>query len=162
MNYRVVYDIQEVMYPGWWIFVAGILFISVGLGIIFFSDSKLVNSLIEPSAKQRMVMPIVSCIFGSLWIGFGIIHYSGFARLRTAARDGYAQIVEGKVEQFVSAPRGREQETFIVNGQYFAYSYYDLTKGFNKTQSHGGPMREGLQVRITHLDGSIVKLEIAE
>jgi hypothetical protein len=28
-------------------------------------------------------------------------------------------------------------------------------------KSHGGPMREGLQLRITHVDGSIGKLEIA-
>ena len=48
-----------------------------------------------------------------------------------------------------------------MNGQYFSYSDYDLTKGFNQTQSHAGPLKEGVQVRITHVDGSIVKLEIA-
>lgn len=57
---------------------------------------------------------------------------------------------------------GHARETFVVNGQYFSYSDYDLTQGFNQTQSHGGPIKEGLQVRITHVDGSIVKLEIAQ
>ncbi|MGH9970245.1 MAG: hypothetical protein ACREBG_20950 [Pyrinomonadaceae bacterium] len=56
---------------------------------------------------------------------------------------------------------GHADETFVVDGHRFSYSDYDETKGFNRTQSHGGPMREGLQVRITHVDGSIVKLEIA-
>jgi hypothetical protein len=163
MDYQVAYDIQEVMYPGWWIFGVGILFFSVGLGIILFGDSKLLNSIIESSSKQRVVMPIIGCIFGALWIGLGIINYSNFANLRTAARDGSTEIVEGKVEQFVPMPyEGHAQETFIVNGRYFAYSDYDQTKGFNRTQSHGGPMKEGLQVRITHVDGSIVKLEIAK
>ena len=163
MDYQVAYDIQEVMYPGWWIFGSGIFFLSVGLGTIFFGDSKLLNSIIESSTKQRLVMPFLSCIFGALWVGAGVINYSNFANLRAAARDGSTEIVEGKVEQFVPMPyTGHAQETFIVNGRYFAYSDYDQTKGFNRTQSHGGPMKEGLQVRITHVDGSIVKLEIAK
>lgn len=163
MEYQVAYDIQEVMYPGWWIFGVGTLFFSVGLGIILFGDSKPLNKIIESSTKQRVVMPIAGSIFGALWIGFGVINYSNFANLRTAARNGSTEIVEGKVEQFVPMPfEGHAQETFIVNGRYFAYSDYDQTKGFNRTQSHGGPMKEGLQVRITHVDGSIVKLEIAE
>ena len=163
MDYQVAYDIQEVMYPGWWIFGVGIFFLSVGLGVIFFGDSKLLNSIIERSTKQRLVMPFLSCIFGALWIGTGVINYSNFANLRAAARDGSTEIVEGKVEQFVPMPyTGHAQETFLVNGSYFAYSDYDLTKGFNRTQSHGGPIKEGLHVRITHVDGSIVKLEIAK
>ncbi len=163
MDYQVAYDIQEVMYPGWWIFGVGILFVSIGLGIILFGDSNVLDSIIEKSTKQRVVIPIVSCIFGALWIGAGVINYSNFANLRGAARNGSTEIVEGKVEQFVPMPSGgHANETFIVNGRYFAYSDYDQTKGFNQTQSHGGPMREGLQVRITHVDGPIVKLEIAK
>ena|SRR5215204_11577 len=162
MNYQVAYDIQNVMYPGWWIFGMGILFFAVGLGIIFFGDTKVLDSIIESSTKQRVVMPILSCVFGSLTIGGGIINYSNFANLRSAARNGSSEIVEGKVEQFVPMPYGgHARETFIVNERYFSYSDYDLTRGFNNTQSHGGPIKEGLQVRITHVDGSIVKLEIA-
>ena len=163
MEYQVAYDIQNVMYPGWWIFAVGLLFFSVGLVIIFFGDRKPLNSIIESSTKQRVVMPIFSCIFASLWIGFGIMNYSNFANLRTDAANGSTEVVEGKVEQFVPMPyHGHAQETFIVNGRYFSYSDYDQTKGFNNTQSHGGPMKEGLQVRITHVDGSIVKLEVAK
>ena len=108
-------------------------------------------------------MPIFSCVFGSLWIGAGIINYSNFASLRTAAQNGAVDVVEGKVEQFVPMPwSGHANETFVVGGQYFSYSDYDMTKGFNQTQSHGGPIHEGLQVRIAHVNGSIVKLEIAQ
>jgi hypothetical protein len=163
MNYQVVYDIREVIYPGWWIFAIGILLFSLGLGIIFFGDKKPLNSIIGSSTKQRIVMPIFASIFGAVWVGGGVLNYSNFANLRTAARNGSTEVVEGKVEQFVPMPpEGHAKETFIVNGQYFAYSDYDMTKGFNHTQSHGGPMKEGLQVRITHVDGSIVKLEIAQ
>ena len=161
MDYQVAYDIQEVIYPGWWIFAAGALLFCVGLVIVLFGDRKLLNSIIDPSTKQRVVMPVFSCIFGSIFIGAGIINYSNFSNLRADARNGSTEIVEGKVEQFVPKA-GREQETFIVNGRYFAYSGYEMNKGFNRTQSDGGPMKEGLQVRITHVDGDIVKLEIAK
>lgn len=163
MDYQVAYDIQNVMYPNWWFFAVPLLMFSVGLAIIFFADREPLNSIIESSTKQRVVMPILLCVFGSLLIGAGIVNYSHFANLRTDAANGSTEVVEGKVEQFVPMPyHGHADETFIVNGRYFAYSDYDLTKGFNNTQSHGGPMKEGLQVRITHVDGSIVKLEIAK
>lgn len=162
MNYQIAYDIEQVWYPGWWLFASGILIFSVGLATIVFADSKAFSWMVDRLPKQGMLMSIFICVFGSLLIGAGIINYSNFANLRQAARDGSVEIAEGKVEQFVPMPyEGHAQETFVVNGQYFALSDYDLTKGFNKTQSHGGPLKEGLQVRITHVDGSIVKLEIA-
>ena len=162
MNYQIAYDIEQVWYPGWWLFGSGILIFSVGLATIVFADSKAFSWMVDRLPKQGMLMSIFICVFGSLLIGAGIINYSNFANLRQAARDGSVEIAEGKVEQFVPMPyEGHAQETFVVNGQYFALSDYDLTKGFNKTQSHGGPLKEGLQVRITHVDGSIVKLEIA-
>lgn len=159
MNYQVAYDIQQVWYSGWWLFAIGIFLFSLGLGTIVFDGWKFFSRILP---SHGIVVSIFICVFGSFWIGAGIINYSNFANLREAARDGSAQIAEGKVEQFVPMPyEGHAQETFVVNGQYFAYSDYDMTKGFNQSQSHGGPLKEGLQVRITHVDGSIVKLEIA-
>jgi hypothetical protein len=163
MEYQVAYDIQQVTYPGWWIFVVGLVFFFVGLIILLFSDTKALDSIVESSKKQRIWMPILSIIFGSLWVGAGVINYSNFADLRNAAQNGSSEVVEGQVREFVPMPyEGHANETFVVNGKYFAYSDYDETKGFNHTQSHGGPMKEGLQVRITHVDGSIVKLEIGK
>jgi hypothetical protein len=52
-------------------------------------------------------------------------------------------------------------ERFTVNGVEFSQSDYVVTCGFNDTASHGGPIREGLQVRIHYVDNAILKLEIA-
>ena len=57
--------------------------------------------------------------------------------------------------------QGHSLESFEVNGHRFAYSDYIVTAGFNNTQSHGGPIREGLQVRIVAVDGRIARLEVA-
>jgi hypothetical protein len=49
-----------------------------------------------------------------------------------------------------------------VHGVRFQYSDYVITAGFNNTSSHGGPIREGLPVRIWYLDGEILRLDIAK
>jgi hypothetical protein len=85
-------------------------------------------------------------------------------RAARAAADSSTPVVEGQVENFKPAPaEGHQDETFTVKGVRFAYSDYVITGGFNQTQSHGGPIREGLPVRIHYLPPSnlIVKLEVA-
>ena len=162
MEYQVAYDIQQVAYPGWWIFGVGLVFISVGTAALLLRNNPIYSSVFDTTGIQRTLMPVFAIGFGLLWVGIGALNHSHFANLRDAARNGGAEVIEGEVKQFVPMPyEGHAQETFVVDGRHFSYSDYDETKGFNHTQSHGGPMREGLQVRITHVDGSIVKLEIA-
>ena len=99
--------------------------------------------------------------FGGLWER-GISYDS--TRAAQAAVDPHTPVVEGRVENFRPAPaEGHRDETFTVNGVPFAYSDYSITGGFNQTQSHGGPIREGLSVRIHYLPPSnlIVKVEVA-
>jgi len=91
----------------------------------------------------------------------GVARAAGLAR---AAQDSTTPVVVGRVENFTPAPaEGHQDETFTVAGVRFAYSDYVITGGFNQSQSHGGPMRDGLLVRIHYLPPSnmIVKLEIA-
>ncbi|WP_322021733.1 MULTISPECIES: hypothetical protein [unclassified Burkholderia] len=52
-------------------------------------------------------------------------------------------------------------ERFCVGQVCFSYSDYVVTGGFNNTASHGGPIRAGLPVRGSYVDGLIVKLEVA-
>ena len=101
--------------------------------------------------------------FGIVWTGAWALNYSLYARLHDAVDRKEYRVVEGRVTEFVPMPyQGHANESFVVSGHRFSYSDYDLTKGFNWTQSHGGPIRENLQVRITYVDDSIVKLEIAK
>ncbi|WP_430913638.1 hypothetical protein [Methylobacterium sp. sgz302541] len=79
-----------------------------------------------------------------------------------AVTSNRCRTVEGRVAHFHPMPyAGHDKERFEVNGVPFAYSDYLISGGFNTSASHGGPIREGLPVRICHLDGLIVRLEIA-
>ena len=78
-----------------------------------------------------------------------------------ALASGKASYVEGTVDNFVPMPYGgHANETFTVKGVPFSYSDGDVSAGFNNPSSHGGPIHQGLPVRIWYVGNEIVKLEI--
>jgi hypothetical protein len=88
--------------------------------------------------------------------------YAEYRRLSTALASGKVEVVEGRVEDFdPMPPGGHKMERFCVRDRCFEYSDFELTNGFNNTASHGGPVRPGLLVRVTHYYGTIVRLEVA-
>jgi hypothetical protein len=84
-------------------------------------------------------------------------------RLRKAVRDGTAQLIEGYVTHFSPMPyEGHADESFVINGNTLAYSDFNVTGCFNNTSSHGGPIREGLRIRIWVVNDCIARLEVAD
>jgi hypothetical protein len=116
--------------------------------------------------------PRLSYVFVILWvlmwfaIGFPATRHviREEATCKMWARSGQFSVVEGRVSNFRPMPyTGHAAESFTVNGLLFSYSDFDKSKcGFRNTASHGGPIREGLQVRIAAHAGRILKLEVAE
>src|SRR5262245_32044716 len=53
---------------------------------------------------------------------------------------------------------GQAKESFVVNGRRFEYSDYTATAEFNHARSHGGPMREGIHVRIARWEDLLDEL----
>ena len=101
--------------------------------------------------------------FGVTWTAaaFGST-YLGYRALAGAVRENRAQVVEGRVGDFRPlAAQAHGQERFCVNGKCFFYSDYLVSAGFSQTAAHGGPIREGLPVRVTYVGNDIVKLEVA-
>lgn len=76
---------------------------------------------------------------------------------------GHFETVEGTVGKFHPMPyRGHDEESFSVNGVDFSYSDFVGTSScFKQTASHGGPIRDGLRVRIAYVDNCILRLEVA-
>lgn len=80
------------------------------------------------------------------------------------------RVVEGVVEDFKPKKLFTKNkiERFSVNGVRFSYSDLIRNPGFRHSNAYGGPIREGLQVRISYmiinqaLDKWILKLEIAK
>ena len=166
MQYEVVFDVTQSGYRGWLFSSFGLVVIL--LGAVFRHFYPIICSKIGYSPEIRY--PRATAIFFYLSYCFGVLWtitaffstYSEYINLRDGLQNGGADLVEGQVTHFFSMPyEGHIHETFVVGGKRFSYSDYEPSSGFNNTRSHGGPIREGLQVRIWHIDGRIARLEIA-
>lgn len=63
---------------------------------------------------------------------------------------------------FVPQPcNGKGMERFEVQGRIFEYSDYRVTPGFRTSVCNGGPIREGLRIRVSHSGNLILRLEVA-
>ena len=69
---------------------------------------------------------------------------------------GKTSYVEGTVADLKTVPK---MESFSVKGVCFNYSDDVITEGFNNMSSRGGPIRQGLYVRIWYVGNVILKLE---
>jgi hypothetical protein len=74
--------------------------------------------------------------------------------------DGQAELVEGPVT--IDFEVFGKNECISVAAHSFCYSDSNVTAGFNRTRALGGPLRNGLQVRISSIGDTIVRVEVAE
>jgi hypothetical protein len=137
-------------------------------GIILFGIIAAVVAIIQRwgrLSKSFIVLTVVVCaVF--LLLAFYAFRAPGVQDMYARAREAYVQgqysTVEGTVTNFHPMPySGHQDETFSVNGMQFSYSDYVLIPCFNNTSSHGGPIHEGLRVRIAYSGNCILKLEVS-
>jgi hypothetical protein len=160
MSYQLVFDVGMEGYRGWtllWLFV---LFSVVGAGWILLRRR-------YPTSRRSRLARIGPYLFTSVTVPAmlvgNITTYLEYRELISRLRTGEFKIVEGRVEQFDPMPwEGHKNESFVVDGHRYSYSDYDGGVGFNRTSSHGGPIRQGLNVRIADINGVIARLEIAQ
>jgi hypothetical protein len=80
-----------------------------------------------------------------------------------ALRSGEYNIIEGPVEDFRPMPdNGSSKESFSIAGQMFSYSddpSAAITPCFNQTKPHGGPVRDGLRLRVRFVGECILEIE---
>lgn len=78
-----------------------------------------------------------------------------------AAKQRNCAIAEGRVSDFhPMPPGGHDTERFKVGGVPFSYSDDVVTAGFHQSAARGGPIREGLPVRICYAGESILRLQV--
>ena len=156
MDYTTVFDVTQSGFRQWWFAASGLIFIAVGLAL---------PALIRAGVFHK-VPPFMEKWFPRVILGFAIFwtlaSFVGtfgdyWIAVRTM-RSNQAQVIEGVVTEFKPMPRS--MESFVVSGVRFQYSDYVVTAGFNNTASHGGPIREGLPVKIWYSGSRILRLDV--
>lgn len=164
MNYVLVFDAGARGYSTWTFAAAGLPLVAIGIGLVRYREAlaKRLTGHVSPRVARALGYSFLG--FALLWTGLVFTATRSESKtLRDALQNGSAEVVEGRVEGFVPMPyTGHARERFTVCGVPFSYSDYEVTEGFNRTSSHGGPLREGSWVRITHVGNLIGRLEIAQ
>jgi hypothetical protein len=159
-SYHVVFDLAAAGYRAWWFSAWGLLFIA--FGIFALRNPKFMPVRGKP--RFRKVFLIFWTCFACAWtLGSFYSTFSEYRRLQSAYDRHDYQVVEGRVEDFHPLPWALHGvESFSVKGVTFKYATGLVTAGFNHDSGHGGPIREGLQVRVWYVGNAIIHLEVEE
>jgi hypothetical protein len=161
MSYVTVFDASLHPYRNLSFVLPGFGFVMLGAIMVF--QPKWVETVFRKPFRHRYIFRWFFFLFSVSWVvtaGASVLR-DAISASRSAA-SGNCETVEGRVEHFHPMPAGgHDVEHFDVQGVDFSYSDYIVTAGFNNTSSHGGPVREGLPVRICYRDGEILRLAVA-
>jgi hypothetical protein len=159
-QFQTVFDLAVVGYTGWQFATPGLILAAVGALLVL--APRLFDGLSWGFIKGagRGIFSWIFFLFAAGWTVFALgSTYSEYAELRGRQQSGRFESVEGIIENLKSDAK---VESFDVRGVHFEYSYFVVSAGFNTPATHGGPMRANLYVRIEHVDGKIIRLEIRE
>ena len=164
MMFRTVFDAAREGDSIWWFPAFGLIFVAVGALLVF--RPALMQRYLRSGLQGtfRTIFSWCFFLFALLWttgsfVITGLQHHAATSLLSS----GQYAILEGPVSNFVPMPyAGHAMESFTVGGRRFSYSDYVVTAGFHNTASHGGPIREGLYVRIAYSGNLILRLDIAQ
>ena len=137
-------------------------------GIILFGITAAVVGIIQRRGRFSKGFIVLIAFVCAIFLLLAVLAFRApgvqgmYTRARVAYLEGRYSTVEGTVTNFHPMPySGHQDETFSVNGVKFSYSDYVLIPCFNNTASHGGPLHEGLRVRIAYSGNCILKLEVS-
>jgi hypothetical protein len=159
MHYSLVYDFSSEPFWMWRTSAIGLALVLGGLVLLRLKA--------RPTWNFARAKPLgaFALLFGVLIVCWAFPqNYSRYRYLHKELDAGRLKTVTGNVSGFHPMPRGgHDTERLWVEGVKFSSSdFNEMRGGFNNTSSHGGPIREGLPVRIGYVDGSILRLEIGQ
>jgi len=155
-GYRTVFDVEQSGYRHWGFAASGLVFVAVGFAMPALFRLGIIPK--SPAWMQKW-LPRVFVGFATLWTAAAFVGtFVDYRKAVNALHSGQAKVVEGRVDHYAQV--ANKSESFEVNGVKFWYSDGVLIAGFNHTAVEGGPIRQGLPVRISYWNGQILRLQI--
>jgi branched-subunit amino acid transport protein len=174
LNFSVVFDAADSFVPARLPFILAFAVAILGACVIAAllvrqeSQRRALNGGRTRIGITSLVVTLFIIITGSVIVVM-VTGLSSASAQDTARAIESSAVVEGSVEHFHPMPGGgHDSERFEVAGVHFEYSHWSISQGFNQDVTVGGPIREGLYVRIHYVRladesfGTIVRLEIRQ
>jgi hypothetical protein len=157
-HYHTVYDFADRL-PRFGFMFFPLIFVAVGIGIYFyykkFVNHDATSTFGIKKRKYGMVFGIIFASFGGLVTILLIsIMLGEYYNTKSVYDKKQYQLIEGKVGNYHPMPEGgHDTERFTVNGVEFEFSDFDVSDyGYNNAASHGGAIRQGLNVKIGYFN----------
>ena len=149
----VLYDVRQTSYVEWRDVLPSLMTIVVGLLLLPRRDDR----------RYRLGSAVfigMGLAFLTLTAGVRVIqHRTLVARLGNGDYDN----VEGAITNFFPGSfDGHTPEVFVVAGHTYTFHGNTTTAGYHDVQGAGGPLREGIKVRIADVNGTIARFELME
>ncbi|HEX4269871.1 MAG TPA: hypothetical protein VHZ32_00725 [Rhizomicrobium sp.] len=160
MIYRTVFDIAQNGHAGWGRALDGLVPIAFG-ALMLIVDLRTRKTAPSDSRWKVALGAICVGILFSLWTLW--TSHVGQQSAASYLQEGRYQTVEGVVQDFeAGGSPGKYFENFSVAAHQFGYYGSDMSGyGFHLLARQGGPIKDGLHVRIAYSGRSILRLEIA-
>jgi hypothetical protein len=113
----------------------------------------------DSRVRARVLAPAAAFVIllFTAWTGIG--QWQAFPLTRQLAA-GDVTVVSGPIRDFFAS--NWTHECFAVQEHRYCIEDGPQSLGFNQTAANGGPIREGLQVRVSSIGADIVRLEVAD
>ncbi len=152
-NRTTVYDISVSGFDGWEFLVVGGFVVLLSILDYKFPFIPYTSPPFAQRAMRWFVLLIVLLVFV---LGAANLAYS-YATTMSAVREGRIKAVEGVVSRFRAATFN---DKFCVNETCFMYPASYTSVGFRHLSARGGPIHDGLSVKVSYVGGAITRLEI--
>jgi len=142
MQWKTVFDLALDGWKHLWPLPATLLF----LPLLIWGLRHDLKKRAYGAARSVFAIFVLSVIV--LGVGWGAIANvsSYFSLLQTEHRAAY-RTIEGSISRFDAEPKS---ESFTVAGVRFEYSDYDVSPCFHNISKLGGPLGEGLYIRVAY------------
>jgi len=165
MDYKIVFDVSEGQFQ-WWPSIGGITSILICAFIIVIDRMQIRKQGTSYIPSKIRIFGYGGILISIAWLfSFGIIPYRQYQECQYLLQTGVFSIVEGRVEHFQpgSGAQGQPPERFDVQNVKFEYKDNPVDCGFSQTSGQGGPVKNGLYVKISYIPrdpNTILRLEI--
>lgn len=152
-----VFDFAERGFP-WWPVVFGCMAIAAATGVYIGRDRLMTNR----QKETRLLLARIFVGAAVLWTTVTVYRVAAqYSELLNAVAAGEMRVRYGAVQDhkgFLSG--GGIYESFCVQNYCFSYSDFIPSAGFNNMAAYGGPVRDGLIVRVHHAGNLIARLDV--
>jgi hypothetical protein len=130
----------------------------VGVALVAFAAICLVVMYRSERVWFAWLLLVITVLLTTL---AAVVPLTTYVRYRRVLTSGEYATLEGRVERFTPMPPGgHAPERFTLRGEDFSYTGYSASPFFHRTKAEGGPIHDGAYLKVAHVDGNIIRLEV--